>query len=100
MEATPITIEIVPPEGAMIDLLAGVGEQKSIPYHLVAWTPPVGTRRERVGHSPFSTYWRIALPDGRQLLEIHVECTRLSLLFDIDPAVMADHHEEKHLQLI
>lgn len=50
---------------------------------VVAWTPPEGTRRTETGTSSFARFWRIDLPGGQELLEVHIPSTGLSVLYDV-----------------
>lgn len=78
----PLQLEIVPPEGAVIGILAGQGTQEPREYRTVLWTPPEGTTRVKIGQGTLATFWRVTLPDGRQLLEVHAEMIGLSVLYD------------------
>ncbi len=81
-EAASVQIEIIPPEGAVRGILDGQGTQEPHEYHTVLWTPPAGTTREQIGQGSLATFWRITLPGGRQVLEVHVPVMGLSILYN------------------
>ena len=78
----PLRLEITPPEGDVIGILAGQGTQEPGQYQSVLWTPPAGTTREHIGTGSLATFWRITLPGGKQVLEVHVPTLGLSVLYD------------------
>lgn len=78
----PLQLEIAPPEGAVLGILEGQGTQEPGQYQSVLWTPPAGTTREHIGTGSLATFWRITLPGGKQVLEVHVPAPGLSVLYD------------------
>ncbi len=98
MEATPpIQLHIVTPEQDVLPRLQG--RYLSRRFDTLLWVPPPGTTRKDLGKGRYATFWAITFPDKQALLEIYVPATGLSLVLNIDPAMISDPVEPVQVQV-
>ncbi len=76
----PIVLSIAPPELIEMGVIGNNGTLVPKPHQIMEWTLPPGSKREYVGENVLATIWRITLPDGGILTEVHSTRLHLSTL--------------------
>ncbi len=76
----PIVLSIAPPELIEMGIIGNQGALVPKPHQIMEWTLPPGSKREYIGDNVLATIWRITLPDGGILTEVHSTRLHLSTL--------------------